>query len=251
MSLENYTEIEEARVWDTICTLRQMRYAGEIAQEQTGRFDVQKILMDADRLAKSPAPYLVNLLAGEQTPTMLEDWNGARREMGTKYGEFPMIRRSPFSNPLQDIKSKLRIMSLTRPNHDNLENLTEFFILMQNIADLEFQDLFDDRLGLLAPLSTDILVASFLPAFIRKHYSQKVPQVKPALADTYLKIITFPKDELGRPVFAELDRVLAYVDLDAMGDTRKTLSTAAQLEYPGKVILTGIPSSRRYHRLYS
>lgn len=239
MSSEKYTDIEEKRVWETICTLRQIRFAGELTQKGRGAIDIKEILLDAERLAKSPAPYLIALLQGGASSDMLDAWQEAQREMDIKYQAYPMIRRSPLGMPLVDVGRKIRIMSWSMDKEIGTDKLTEYFIRQEKLGDIRFEDLFDNRLGILAPLSTDILSAYLLSEFIRKHHSPQTPQVKPVLASTDLTAFTFPKDKRGVGVFAGLSRILAYVDANGMGNTRIALAAAAELEYPGKVIPTG------------
>lgn len=237
-----YTNVGERRVSDTISTLRQMRFAGEMAQSQPEvTSGTQKVLMDAEILAKSAAPYLIHFLINAHTPEMLKQWDEVIAEMKAKYHHFPEIRRFHLDSSTKDVKTKLMIMSMK-----DLNDLTYCFITSNNLGEIEFTDLFDDSLGILAPLSTDILAASLLPEFIYLHYSHKLPQVKPVLLSTDLRSCIFPTNEFGEPVFATMNRVLGFIDLDATGSTRHALVKAAELEYPSKVIPTG--SSSRHWR---
>jgi len=243
LSLESYKEKEEDRVWDTICVLRQMRCAGQLAESHD--INPQEVLRDAELLAKAPAPYLVHLLEKAQSHQMLQEWEEVLKDMGEKYKRFPMIRRSPFGLPLQDVQTKLRVMTFQEP-----ERMTEFFIENNGLGKIAFEEMQDDKLGILAPLSTDVLTAFLLPEYIRRHFSERIPTVKPALVFTGLTNVILPKDASGRPVLMEMNRVLAFVDLDAMGDTKETLARFAEVDYPGKVIKPGYDRVKLLRRAY-
>lgn len=231
---EIYTPTQEARVSSTINTLRKMRSAGESAVAHYE--DPQVILRDAEILAKAPAPYLIHLLEQAQAPEMLQRWEHTLKDMETKYEKFKPIKRSPISTSLMDVETHLKTLYTHKPSF-----ITTIYISMNNLGAIKFEDMFDEDFGILAPLSTDVFTASLLPEYIKTHCSDRIPTVKPALVFPDLSHVILPRNNEGLPVFSYFSSILAFVDLDALGNTRNTLHRAAEKEYPGKVIETGLP----------
>lgn len=230
MILESlYSDIDKARVEATLTALRKMRGAGQVALWRDE--DPQPILRDAEELAVSPAPYLVHLLHQAQTPEMLQKWEETLRVTGERYRSFVPVRKRDRAQSLADIKTKLRIMSL-----NDLDGLTRHFLTDQNLGNLRFEELFDRELGILAPFSTDLLVASLLPEYIRVNHSENTPTVKPVLLSKRLELLAMPHDQEGRPALAGMRRVLPFVDFEGNGGTRLAVYLAAKTEYRRQVI---------------
>ncbi len=103
-------------------------------------------------------------------------------------------------------------------------------------------DMFNDRLGIVSPLSSDYLFASLLQHFIEQHTELPCFKIKPLILGPALEfdpnLGIGQRDELFD---GGVDEIAVWTNLDISKATRRASLRAVELIYPGKLKYGFIP----------
>lgn len=182
----------------TLVGLRAIRSKAESSLERN------RLLADAEILAKSGTDYLLNILKGGDY---------AERENG-----FPIFRQSVLTQLLETyfVVSKSGLVAIdTLTPHD---------------CNLSSKDLFDTKLLVLAPLSTDYLMLSFIQRCTQEFLHPLSFSLKPIILSERtpgcpLKVLAVPdfKDQS----FSDIERIGVFVDSSGSGRTISAMEKIA------------------------
>lgn len=182
----------------------------------------QQFLLDAERIGLSCA----NLLLAPPDKGTMEDeerlWREDMDVLSPKYSSFPEIavRRAYPEDTLVNIESMLAHLELPPREFHTLEE----YILEKKATGLSVQDLYDNRLMIFSPLSTDYLKACLLHRFAMLYLTPVCFRVKPIILDRYLEPRAMPDISGDNTWITGVDRIEAFVE----GNTSYETLTATQ-----------------------
>lgn len=98
-------------------------------------------------------------------------------------------------------------------------------------------NIFNERLGIVAPLSSDYLYAALLQRFIQRHTSLPSFQLKPVILSPALDLDALQGDDQEDNVFANsIDEIAIWTGLDVSLRTRRAMSIAVRNMYGDKPV---------------
>lgn len=202
--------------------------------------DPQEGLLDAEATGSAVSRYLIDPLPGYPSDNEYEEATSIIKAWEDKYGKY-----TPYS--LTQAKEPDTLISTIPSVVDLFRLLAEVPVIegwqwktlkmSANVRALPNLNIHNNRLGILAPLSTDFLQTAFLQRFIQKHTA------KPPF---HLRAISLGLDREGYQQLAasdrfvsfakDVDEIAVFTDLDSNGTTRTLATQAAITLFPGKQV---------------
>lgn len=194
----------------------------------------QDYLADAEGLGKSCADYLVNTYRGKDKE---EEWFRQVNVLAEKYGlqhYIPRIASEPYDLYICSKADMFKDFCRRPKKPEDLEYINRD-ILVRNRASFSLQDLYNPRMIIFSPLSTDYLLAYLLRKFVEISLSEDYFMLKPIIVSSrnayWMRVLAMP--DYRDKAYANTGYGGIFVENYINGDTRKICQETALTFFSG------------------
>lgn len=175
----------------------------------------KKSLKDAEDLANAGADYIFDLMENRKNSNQRKHWLAQVEQTENRYGRIDLPgffdgKRASFTDYFEGCFEFIK-------SYSNNRDFDLSVILHLDSNGLSPQDLYDRRLLVLSPLSSDYLIASFIQKCVRQFLSPQCFSLKPIILNMRraretkpLKVLAVP--DFRDPEFSEVERVGLFLD---------------------------------------
>lgn len=195
---------------------------------------------DAERVGGIAASYLIDNLGNPRSPQSELSLSTSLAGIEKRYAPYKEFAISPDWSRIKlryTLPSRLdsfRFLAREPDPKDN-DSLWRHSIGTDNLKQMPDLDIFNNRLGIISPLSSDYLDAVLLQRFIQQYIQGPCFKLKPLVLTPALDWDTNPRYQQRDDRFAtEVDMIAIWTNLDVSFRTRVATSRAVEALYPEK-----------------
>lgn len=240
MALNKDEEIPEVQFGErALSCLRKIRgSAFEWVARPHPLIETRTAITDAEQVGTIAASYIIDSIGGQRSQETERRLSDSLTGFEEKYAEY---RESLVSPEWSRIKLRFGLPShldsfrllAKAPNPNEHDSLWKHAIGTDNLKQMSDLGIFNNRLGVISPLSSDYFQAVLLQRFIQQHIKAPCFKLKPLVLSPALDCDSEAGDGQRDNKFAQdVDELAIWTNLDVSFRTRIGASRAANLLYP-------------------
>lgn len=203
---------------------------------------------DAEEIGLISSTYIVDPIMGTVDDKTQKTLEGRLAELEAKYRgyrayAYSIMSRVKFHEMMPTYLHLYKLLA-QHPN-TNESGLWEALIGSNNMQFMPKMDIFNNRVGIVSPLSSDYLRSVLLQRLIQVHTPFESFRLKPVILGPELDLDPNAGEEQEDPEFGKgVDRIVIWTNLDVSFRTRNGTLRAVEWLYPGKLEIVPANTAR-------
>lgn len=253
-----WTDRQLKGMTDTVVYMRKIRTAatadGSSVSSRTGRLmsilrisnpesvntakSREVILFDAERLGATAGNFFAARLSDTSSGNLeLEEWQDTLSDVRKQYKKYKESTHTKYTKT-----ETLEVVRKTMPYRFRLLSIDPDYMLRwdltlnNNLGAENADQLINNDIGVISPLSTDYIMSCTYSSYLQKTQDRTF-LTKPAALSSDLRLVVLPKDKEGREVFELVPEIGIYIDTTVTGNTGRLLFQAVKEAYPNQRVL--------------